>query len=141
VSHSAGLLHSSPKLSGINNQRKQEDPHDFFVDRRLCFGHTVFVPIPNDAKTTAPFTDYEARTRVAQSLLASCKAERYVYLFFSALAFTGVLVALVYIFMTKTPTLANLGMLTSSGGAISVTGYRILRIEHDLFQVVFGIKL
>jgi hypothetical protein len=43
--------------------------------------------------------------------------------------------------MTKTPTLANLGMLTSSGGAISVTGYRILRIEHDLFQVVFGIKL
>lgn len=111
------------------------------VDRRQRFAHTVCVPIPKDTNTTAPFTDYEARTKVAESLLASCKAERYVYLFFSSLAGAGILVALTYIFLTKTPTLEEVGILSSSGGVIALTSNRILKIQHDVFRVVFGINL
>lgn len=94
-----------------------------------------------DEKESAPFQDYEARTRVAQSLLASCKAERYVYLSFSALAAAGVVVTLVIIFRDHQPTLAEIGMLSSSGGVISLTANRLLKIQQDVFRVVFGIKL
>lgn len=99
------------------------------------------MPTPSDANPIAPFTDYEARTKVAESLLASCKAERYVYLFFSALAAGGILTALTFIFLTKTPTLEEVGVLSSSGGVIALTSNRILKIQHDVFRVVFGIDL
>jgi hypothetical protein len=99
------------------------------------------VATTGDAQTTAPFTDYEARKTVAVSLLAICKPERYVYLFFSALAGAGILVALTYIFITKTPTLEEVGVLSSSGGVIALTSSRILKIQHDVFRIVFGINL
>ena len=99
------------------------------------------MPDPQDTHENTPFTDYEARTRVAQSLLASCKAERYVYLIFSGIATAGVLAALGFIFVEKTFTLAEIGMLSSSGGAVALTANRILKIQQDVFRVVFGIKL
>jgi len=94
-----------------------------------------------DEKDAAPFQDYEARTRVAQALLATCKAERYVYLSFSALAAIGVIVTLIVIVREKTPSLAEVGVLSSSGGVISLTANRLLKIQQDVFRVVFGIKL
>jgi hypothetical protein len=95
----------------------------------------------NSKPDSAPFTDYEARTRVAQSLLDSCRAERYVYLFFCALAAAGVLAALVFIFVQKQFSLTEIGMLSSSGGVVALTANRILKIQHDVFRVVFGINL
>jgi hypothetical protein len=99
------------------------------------------VPTPPKKAADTPFTDYEARKAVAQSLLDSCKAERYVYLGFSGLAGVGVLAALGVIFVQHTFTLAEVGMLSSSGGAIAFTANRILKIQHDVFRVVFGINL
>jgi hypothetical protein len=32
-------------------------------------------------------------------------------------------------------------MLSSSGGVIAMTSNRILKIQHDVFRVVFGIDL
>ena len=94
-----------------------------------------------DEKSDTPFADYAARRAVAQSLLDSCKAERYVYLGFSGLAAIGILAALVVIFVQHTFSLAEVGMLSSSGGTIALTANRILKIQNDLFRVVFGIKL
>ncbi len=113
----------------------------FFVDRRINRDHTVSVPNPPANPPDTPFSDYEARKAVAQSLLDSCRAERYVYLCFSALAGVGVLVSLGVIFVEHTFTLAEVGMLSSSGGAIAFTANRILKIQHDVFRVVFGMNL
>ena len=99
------------------------------------------MPPTKDNPGDTPFTDYEARKAVAQSLLDSCKAERYVYLCFSGLAGIGVLISLVVIFVQHSFTLAEVGMLSSSGGAIAFTANRILKIQHDVFRVVFGINL
>jgi hypothetical protein len=99
------------------------------------------VPDQDDKNSTKPFTDYEARKAVALSLLESCKMERYVYLAFTGLAGFGVLVSAGFIFTRTVPTLAQLGMLTSSGGTVALTASRILKIQHDMFQVVFGVKL
>jgi hypothetical protein len=99
------------------------------------------VPTPPKKAADTPFADYEARKAVAQSLLDSCKAERYVYLAFSGIASLGVLASLVVIFVQHTFTLAEVGMLSSSGGAIAFSANRILKIQHDVFRVVFGINL
>jgi hypothetical protein len=113
----------------------------FFVVQRINRAHTVSVPNPPANPADTPFSDYEARKAVAQSLLDSCRAERYVYLCFSALAGAGVLVSLGVIFVEHTFTLAEVGMLSSSGGAIAFTANRILKIQHDVFRVVFGMNL
>jgi len=107
----------------------------------MALAHTTCVRRHEEETDDVPFEDYAARRAVAQSLLDSCKAERYVYLGFSALAAVGILVSLIVIFVQKTFTLAEVGMLSSSGGTIALTANRILKIQNDLFRVVFGIKL
>jgi hypothetical protein len=94
-----------------------------------------------DQNSSKPFADFEARKCVALDLLAGCKMERYIYLAFTGLAGLGVLVSLGFILTKTPPTMAQLGMLTSSGGTIALTATRILKIQHDMFLVVFGMKL
>ena len=113
----------------------------FVVDRCHSRAHTVSVPTAPNQSGNPPFTDYEARKAVAQSLLDACKAERYVYLCFSGLAGIGVLTGLVMIFLQHSFSLAEVGMLSGSGGTIALTANRILKIQHDVFRVVFGMNL
>ena len=89
----------------------------------------------------ASLADYEARARVANTLLESCRPERYVYLGFAGLAALGVLGALVWILLNKQSGSLEIGALTSCSGMITVTGYRILRIQSVVFNAVFGTKL
>lgn len=89
----------------------------------------------------ASLPDYEARARVANTLLQSCRPERYVYLAFAGLAAIGVLAALVWIVVNKQSGSLEIGALTSCSGLITVTGYRILRIQSVVFNAVFGTKL
>jgi hypothetical protein len=85
--------------------------------------------------------DYEARAKVASNLLQCCRPERYVYLAFAGLAALGVLATLAWILINKQPGKLELGALTSCSGLITVTGYRILRIQSVVFNAVFGTKL
>ena len=90
--------------------------------------------------TPAPL-DYEARAKVASNLLESCRPERYVYLGFAGLAALGVLAALAWMVVSKQSGALEVGTLTSCSGLITVSGYRILRIQSLVFNVVFGTKL
>lgn len=89
----------------------------------------------------ASLPDYEARAKVANSLLESCRPERYVYLGFAGLAAVGVLATLAWIVLRDQPGKLEVGALTSCSGMITVTGYRILRIQSVVFNAVFGTKL
>jgi hypothetical protein len=99
------------------------------------------VPSPKPANAASSFTDYEARAKVARGLLASCRPERYVYLAFAGIAAVGVLATLGWTLINKQPGKLEVGVLTSSSGLITVTGYRILRIQSVVFNAVFGSKL
>ncbi|HVU48633.1 MAG TPA: hypothetical protein VHD85_21070 [Terracidiphilus sp.] len=96
---------------------------------------------PRAKAEAASLPDYEARARVANTLLQSCRPERYVYLAFAGLAALGVLAALVWIVVNKQSGSLEIGALTSCSGLITVTGYRILRIQSVVFNAVFGTKL
>lgn len=74
-------------------------------------------------------------------MLQQLKPERYVYLTFCALGAVGVLVALAMLLRKEGFKLAEISMLSGSGGVIALTGSRILTIQKDLFRVVFGIQL
>lgn len=78
---------------------------------------------------------------MANSLLESCRPERYVYLAFAGLAAIGVLIALAWIVVNNQSGKLEVGALTSCSGMITVTGYRILRIQSVVFNAVFGTKL
>ena len=99
----------------------------------------VSVPPTKVNPGDTPLMDTSPQGRRAKPF-DSCKAERYVYLA-SGLAGIGVLISLVVIFVQHSFTLAEVGMLSSSGGAIAFTANRILKIQHDVFRVVFGINL
>jgi hypothetical protein len=86
-------------------------------------------------------SDYEARAKVANSLLESCRPERYVYLGFAGLAAIGVLATLAWIVLKNESGKLEVGALTSCSGLITLTGYRILRIQSVVFNAVFGTKL
>lgn len=113
----------------------------FFVDTELASSHNRGVSPPRKSDGLASLPDYEARAKVANSLLASCRPERYVYLAFAGLAATGVLAALAWILINKQSGGLEIGALTSCSGLITVTGYRILRIQSVVFNAVFGTKL
>ena len=89
----------------------------------------------------ASLPDYEARAKVASFLLQSCRPERYVYLAFAGLAAVGVLAALTWILLNKQSSSLEIGALTSCSGMITITGYRILRIQAVVFNAVFGTKI
>jgi hypothetical protein len=93
------------------------------------------------APDVASAPDYETRARVANGLLDSCKPQRYVYLAFAGLAACGVLAALAWMVLNQNPSKLEVGMLTTCSGVVTVSGYRILRIQSILFNVVFGTKL
>lgn len=99
------------------------------------------MPTAKKADALASLADYEARAKVANSLLESCRPERYVYLGFAGLAALGVLGALTWILLNKQSGGLEIGALTSCSGMITVTGYRILRIQSVVFNAVFGTKL
>jgi hypothetical protein len=99
------------------------------------------VPTAKKADGLASLADYEARAKVANSLLESCRPERYVYLAFAGVAALGVLGALAWILLNKQSGGLEIGALTSCSGLITVTGYRILRIQSVVFNAVFGTKL
>jgi hypothetical protein len=99
------------------------------------------VPTARKADGAASLPDFEARAKVANTLLQSCRPERYVYLGFAGLAAIGVLGALTWILLNKQSGSLEIGALTSCSGMITVTGYRILRIQSVVFNAVFGTKL
>jgi hypothetical protein len=113
----------------------------FFVDTEFGGSHNRRVPLQANADATTSVPDYEARARVANTLLQSCRPERYVYLGFAGLAAIGVLGALTWILINKQSGGLEVGALTSCSGLITVTGYRILRIQTVVFNAVFGTKL
>lgn len=78
---------------------------------------------------------------MANFLLQSCRPERYVYLSFAGVAALGVLGSLAWILLNKQSGTLEIGALTSCSGLITVTGYRILRIQSVVFNAVFGTKL
>lgn len=92
-----------------------------------------------DAVRSLP--DYEARARVAAGLLQCCRPERYLYLAFAALAAAGVLASLYWIIVDQQAIKLGIGALGSCTGMITLTGYRILRIQSVVFNAVFGTKL
>lgn len=108
---------------------------------KLSSPHNLGVSPVKKVDGLAALSDYEARAKVANSLLESCRPERYVYLAFAGLAALGVIVALVWILMNNQPGKLEVGALTSCSGLITVTGYRILRIQSVVFNAVFGTKL
>lgn len=108
---------------------------------KLAPPHNLGVPTAKKADGLASLSDYEARAKVANSLLESCRPERYVYLAFAGLAAVGVLATLAWILMENQPGKLEVGALTSCSGLITVTGYRILRIQSVVFNAVFGTKL
>lgn len=99
------------------------------------------MPIAGQADALTSLPDYEARAKVASFLLESCRPERYVYLAFAGLAAMGVVAALVWIVMNNQSGKLEVGALTSCSGLITITGYRILRIQSVVFNAVFGTKL
>jgi hypothetical protein len=112
-----------------------------FIDTESASSHNLRVPTAKKADGLASLSDYEARARVANSLLESCRPERYVYLAFAGVAALGVLGALAWILLNKQSGGLEIGALTSCSGLITVTGYRILRIQSVVFNAVFGTKL
>jgi len=83
--------------------------------------------------------DYGPRWAIAQEMLDRLKPERYIYLGFCAIGGAGILISLgVAAFTNHGFKLAEISMLSGSGGVIAVTSARILSIQKDLFRVVFG---
>jgi hypothetical protein len=99
------------------------------------------VPTASQADGLTSLPDYEARAKVASYLLQSCRPERYVYLGFAGVAALGVLGVLTWILLNKQSGGLEIGALTSCSGLITITGYRILRIQSVVFNAVFGTKL
>jgi hypothetical protein len=113
----------------------------FFVDTAPASSHNLRVSTASQAGGIASLPDYEARAKVATILLQSCRPERYVYLGFAGVAAIGVLIALAWIMVAKQSGSLEIGALTSCSGMITITGYRILRIQSVVFNAVFGTKL
>jgi hypothetical protein len=116
----------------------------FFVDESLLSVHTCSVDTPEAhrhalARGSALPQDFGPRWEVAQQMLDRLKPERYIYLGFCAIGAAGVLISLgIASFEKQGFQLAEISMLSGSGGIIAVTGSRILSIQKDLFRVVFG---
>jgi hypothetical protein len=113
----------------------------FLIDCRSGQFHNLGVRTVNNPALGELPADFEARAKVANTLLASCRPERYMYLAFAGVSAAAVLVALGWILVNNKFGLLEKGTLTSCSGLITVAGYRILRTQSLVFHVVFGTKL